>query len=266
MNNLSNAFKRALAEGRTQLGYWLSLGNGYSAEVVAGAGYDWLLIDGEHSPAEMETMLCMLQAIGAYPASAVVRPAINERVLIKRLLDIGAQTLLVPYVETADEAVHAVESMRYPPRGKRGVGGATVRATRFGRVRDYAKTCEDELCLLVQVETRRGLENLEAIAAVDGVDGIFIGPADLATDLGFPGQASHPQVLQVIDDAILRTRLAGKACGILSLDPSLARRFQDLGCTFIAIGIDVVTLARGVELQLESFRSNVGTAHQASSY
>ncbi|WP_418320124.1 aldolase/citrate lyase family protein [Piscinibacter sakaiensis] len=261
-----NAFKRALAEGRPQAGYWLSLGNAYSAEVAAGAGYDWLLIDGEHSPIDTESMLAMLQTIAAYPASAVLRPAANDRMLIKRALDIGAQTLLVPYVETAEEAAHAVESMRYPPRGKRGVGGATVRATRFGRIGNYAQACEAELCLLVQVETRRGLDNLDAIAAVDGVDGIFIGPADLATDLGFPGQPSHPQVLQAIEDAIDRTRANGKACGILTLDPALARRFEQRGCLFTAIGVDVVTLARGAERQLESFRSQGAAAAQAASY
>lgn len=256
----ANTFKRALQRGESQTGFWLSLGSAYSAEVLAGAGFDWLLLDGEHSPIETETTLSMLQALAGYPVSAVFRPAANDRVLIKRALDIGAQTLLVPYVETAEEAREAVRAMRYPPRGQRGMGGATVRATRFGRIAQYATTCEEELCLLVQVETRRALDHLEDIVSVDGVDAVFIGPADLATDMGFPGQAMHPEVVQAIENAIRRVKAQGKACGILTLDLPFARRCQALGCSFTAIGVDVVMLARGAERLLATFRSEPATA------
>jgi 4-hydroxy-2-oxoheptanedioate aldolase len=266
MKAMTNEFKRALQSGKPQLGFWLSMGSAYSAEVVAGAGYDWLLLDGEHSPIETETTLAMLQALSAYPVSPVVRIAANDTVLIKRALDIGAQTLLVPYVETADEAEQAVASMRYPPRGRRGVGGGTVRATRFGRIDDYATKGEAELCLLVQAETRRALENLEAIAGVDGVDGVFIGPADLAMDMGFPGQAGHSQVVAAIEDAIQRITACGKACGILTLDPVFAKRCQALGCLFTAIGVDVVMLARGSERLLATFTSSNVDPRTGSSY
>ena len=250
-----NAFKRALVEGRVQPGFWISLGSAYAMEAVAGAGYDWLLLDGEHSPIETESTLAMLQAAAGYTVSPVLRPAANDPVLIKRALDIGAQTLLVPFVETAQEATAAVQAMRYAPRGRRGVGGGTVRATRFGRVADYALRCEEELCLLVQAETRRALDHLEEIAMVDGVDGIFIGPADLAADLGFPGQPSHPEVRQAIENAIARVRAQGKACGILTMDKEMALHYARLGCTFVAIGVDVVLLARGSERTLADFKT-----------
>jgi len=258
MELVKNRFKQGLGEGRTLAGYWLSLGSAYAAEAVAGAGYDWLLLDGEHSPIETETTLSMLQALAAYPVSAVYRPPANDPVLIKRALDIGAQTLLIPYVETEEEARAAVAAMRYPPRGRRGVGGATVRATRFGRVAGYALRAEEELCLLVQAETARSLENLEGIAGVDGVDGVFIGPADLATDLGFPGQPAHREVLSVIETAIGRVRSVGKACGILTMDAAFAKRCVELGCAFVAVGVDVVLLARGSERTLQEFRSMTG--------
>lgn len=259
MELIKNRFKQAMAEGRTQAGFWISLGSAYATEAIAGAGYDWLLLDGEHSPIETESTLAMLQAVAGYPVSAVLRPAANDAVLIKRALDVGAQTLLIPFVESADEARTAVSAMRYPPRGRRGVGGATVRATRFGRIAGYATRCEEELCLLVQAETRRSLENLEEIASVDGVDGVFIGPADLAADLGFPGQPAHPEVVRAIEDAIRRVHACGKACGILTMDADLAGRFVELGCSFVAIGVDVVLLARGSERSLKEFRARIGS-------
>lgn len=181
-----NHFKRAILEGRQQTGLWCSLPGTYVAELVAGSGFDWLLFDTEHSPGDPLTVIEQLQAVAPYPVSAIVRPASNDTVLIKRFLDIGAQTLLIPYVQSADEARAAVSAMRYPPEGVRGVSGVT-RATRFGRIPNYGKRAAEELCLLVQLETAEALEQLEAIAAVDGVDGIFIGPADLAASLGFVG-------------------------------------------------------------------------------
>lgn len=241
-----NAFKHALVAGRQQIGLWVSLASPYSAEIVAGAGFEWLVIDTEHSPNEVDTTLAQLQVLAAYPVSPVVRPAWNDKVLIKRHLDIGAQTLLVPYVQDADEAAAAVAAVRFPTRGVRGVAGVT-RASRFGRVKDYAKRAEDEICLLVQVENRAGLDNLEAIARTEGVDGVFVGPADLAAGLGHLGEQSHPEVQSAIKDAIARIRACGKGAGILATDEASARRYIEWGTTFTAVGLDVMVLGRELE-------------------
>src|SRR3712207_1436556 len=217
-----NSFKRALAQGRQQIGLWCSLPGSYAAEAVAGSGFDWLLLDTEHSPGDVLSVLPQLQAVAPYDVSPVVRPANNDTVLIKRFLDIGAQTLLIPYVQSQEEARAAVAAMRYPPEGVRGVSGLT-RATRFGRVPDYGKIAHSELCLLVQLETRTALDHLEEIASVDGVDGVFIGPADLAASFGLVGEPSHPKVKVAVEDAILRLRATGKPAGILTSDNSFAR-------------------------------------------
>lgn len=232
-----NAFKRGLAEGRQQIGLWCSLPGAYSAELVAGSGFDWLLLDTEHSPSDPLTVLPQLQAIAAYQVSPIVRPANNDVVLIKRFLDLGAQSLLIPYVQNVEEARRAVAAMRYPPEGVRGVSAVT-RATRFGRVPGYAKSAASELCLLVQVETREALLSLEAIAAVDGVDGVFIGPGDLAASLGHAGEPGHAEVKAAVEDAIRRLRAIGKPAGVLTPDESFAARCIELGTTFTAVGVD----------------------------
>jgi 4-hydroxy-2-oxoheptanedioate aldolase len=249
-----NRFKRALAQGRQQIGLWCSLPGSYAAEAVAGSGFDWLLLDTEHSPGDVLSVLPQLQAVAPYDVSPVVRPANNDTVLIKRFLDIGAQTLLIPYVQSQEEARAAVAAMRYPPEGVRGVSGLT-RATRFGRVEDYARRAAEELCLLVQIETRQALERLEAIAGVDGVDGVFIGPADLAASLGHPGSPGHPEVVAAVEDAVRRLEACGKPAGILTPDTSFAKRCIELGTTFTAVGIDVGVLARGTEAIARQFRS-----------
>ena len=237
----TNAFKQAILAGRQQVGLWVSLASPYSAELVAGSGFDWLLIDGEHSPNDPTTVLPQLQAVAPYPVSAIVRPAWNDKVLIKRYLDIGTQSLLVPYVETEAQAQAAVAAIRYPLRGVRGVAGVT-RASRYGRVTDYVKHAERELCMLVQIESRLGLDNLEAIARTDGVDGVFIGPADLAAGLGHLGQQAHPEVQKAIEDAIQRIKACGKPAGILAVDEASARRYMDWGTTFTAVGLDAMIL------------------------
>jgi 4-hydroxy-2-oxoheptanedioate aldolase len=247
-----NKFKEALLQHVHQKGLWTTLASSYSTEALAGAGFDWMLLDMEHSPNEMDTILAQLQVLAAYPVHAVVRPAWNDPLLIKRLLDIGAQTLLLPYVQTAEEAEQAVRSMRYAPRGIRGVSSVT-RATHFGRVKDYMKVCEDELCLLVQIETQSALDHLEAIASVDGVDGVFIGPADLSASLGFPGQQDHPSVTQTIEDAIKRIRACGKGAGILSGDKPLVKEYIRCGTTFTAVGVDAALLARAAEALAREF-------------
>lgn len=249
-----NRFKRAIARGESQIGLWCSLPGSYVAECVAGAGYDWLLFDTEHSPGDPLTVLAQLQAAAPYPVCPVVRPAANDPVLIKRFLDLGAQSLLIPMINSADEARAAVAATRYPPQGIRGVSGLT-RATRFGRVADYATGAAKELCLLVQVETREALDRLEEIAAVDGVDGVFIGPADLAASLGHVGSPGHPDVTAAVEDAIARIRACGKPAGILTPDPAFATRCIELGTAFTAVGIDVGILARQSEALLKRFRN-----------
>lgn len=236
-----NRFKQALAEGRQQIGLWNSLPGPLAAEVVASCGFDWVVIDTEHAVTDIPDTLGMMQAMAAWPVSVVVRPANNDTVLIKRCLDLGAQTLIIPYVQNADEARAAVAAMRYAPRGVRGVAGMT-RASGFGLVEGYAIRAEEELCLIVQVETLEALGQIEAIAAVDGVDGLFIGPADLAASMGHPGNLSHPDVVAAIEDGVGRIVAAGKPAGILTLSPEFADRCIAWGTRFTAVGMDISLL------------------------
>ncbi|MCZ8097166.1 MAG: aldolase/citrate lyase family protein [Burkholderiales bacterium] len=249
-----NAFKRTLAERRHQLGLWCSLPGAYAAEIVAGSGFDWLMFDTEHSPGDPITVLAQLQAAAPYPVSCVVRPAANDTVLIKRFLDIGAQTLLIPFVQDEEEAAAAVAAMRYPPDGVRGVSSVS-RATGFGRVADYGRKAAAELCLLVQVETVEAVERLEKIAAVPGVDGIFIGPGDLGASMGYVGQPGHPAVKAMIEDIIRRLAACGMPSGILTPDTAFAARCIELGTSFTAVGMDAGILARGTEALARQFRA-----------
>jgi 4-hydroxy-2-oxoheptanedioate aldolase len=248
-----NRFKEALKSGRAQIGLWSSLSSSYTVEVIAGAGFDWLLLDMEHSPNDVESLLGQLQAAAPYPTHPVVRVPWNDMVAIKRVLDVGAQSLLVPYVSSTEEAAAAVSYTRYPPRGVRGVAG-TTRATRFGRIKDYARRAADEICLLVQVETAQGLDNIEAICAVDGIDGVFIGPADLHASLGHPGEIANPAVKPRIDEAVRRIRKARSAPGILTPSEADARHWLECGALFVAVGADVGILARGAEALAAKFK------------
>ncbi|WP_162583409.1 HpcH/HpaI aldolase family protein [Variovorax sp. PBS-H4] len=255
----TNAFKRALAAGQPQIGLWSTLPDPYVSEIVAGAGFDWMLLDTEHTPTDVPRMLNQLQAVqAAVPAdplrrtAAVVRPDWNDAVMIKRYLDIGAQSLLLPFVQSAAEAQAAVAATRYAPAGIRGMGGS-VRASNFGRTRDYIQGAQDELCVLVQVETPAALDELDAIVDVDGVDGVFIGPADLSAGLGHPGNPGHPEVKAAIDDAIRRIRAKGKAPGILMLDETRARECLSAGALFVAVAMDLQILARGAEAAAARF-------------
>jgi 4-hydroxy-2-oxoheptanedioate aldolase len=249
-----NSFKRALKAGKVQIGLWSSLSSSYSVEVIAGAGYDWILLDCEHSPNDLENLLTQLQAAAPYSSHPVVRVPWNDMVTIKRVLDVGAQSLLIPYVSTAEEARAAVSYTRYPPAGVRGVAG-TTRATRFGRIKDYAKRAHEEICVLVQVETQGALDNIEAICAVDGVDGVFIGPADLHASLGHTGEIANPAVKPLIDEAIRRIRKKNKAPGILTPNEADAKHWLGCGALFVAVGADVGILARGAEALAARFKS-----------
>lgn len=253
-----NAFKAAILEGRAQIGLWVTIPGSDNAEAMAGCGFDWLLIDTEHSTVSLDTVKSMLQAMAPYPVSAAVRPGWNDPVEIKRILDAGAQTILVPYVQNAEEAARAVSAVRYPPAGMRGVAGIT-RATRYGLVDGYTARADSEICLLVQVESAEALANIEAIAAVDGVDGIFIGPADLAASMGHPGNPSAPEVKSAILDGIARIRKAGKPAGILTLDPIFLKQAVAAGSVFTAVDVDQAILLRGARALARAWKGTAST-------
>lgn len=252
MKTLFNPFKAALLEGRLQVGLWSGLSSHITVEVLANSGFDWLLLDTEHSPNELPMVHTQLQAISHGKAHPIVRPPWNDTVTIKRYLDLGVQTLLIPFVQDAIEARAAVAATRYPPLGVRGYSAA-ARASDYGRVKDYPQQCEAHLCVLLQVETPEALANIEAIAAIDGVDGIFIGPGDLSASMGFLGQPMHPEVVAAIEDAIARVLACGKAAGILVGDEKLAKHYIDIGCSFVAVGSDIGILARGAEALAAKF-------------
>ncbi|MDE2364142.1 MAG: 2-dehydro-3-deoxyglucarate aldolase [Hyphomicrobiales bacterium] len=251
-----NHFKHAIAAGRQQIGFWCSLASNISVEIVAGSGFDWLLLDTEHSPNEVPMVIGQLQAVMEHRVHPIVRPAWNDPVLIKRFLDMGVQTLLLPVVNTAEEARAAVAATRYPPRGLRGFSGGS-RSSRFGRIRDYHTRCEDEICVLVQVETQAGLDNIDAIVATEGVDGVFIGPGDLSAAIGYLGDQGNPHVQKVIVDCVKRIRAGGKAAGILTPDEALAARYMEAGTTFTAVGSDSGVLARQSEALARRFKKEL---------
>jgi 4-hydroxy-2-oxoheptanedioate aldolase len=240
-----NTFKQGLAGPRPLIGLWQGLTSSYTAEICAQAGFDWLLFDGEHAPNTLPSLLAQLQAVAPYGAHPVARVPIGEAWLIKQYLDIGFQTLMVPFVESPAQATALAQAMRYPPEGVRGIAPGLARAARWNTVPDYLDSANAGMCLLAQIETRAGLAALDDIASVDGVDGIFIGPADLAASLGFRGKPGAPEVVAAIDDAIQRISAHGKAAGILASGAESATRFAALGCRFIAVGSDVGVLLNG---------------------
>jgi 4-hydroxy-2-oxoheptanedioate aldolase len=240
----ANAFKRALREGRPQIGLWMGMSDPSAAELLAGTGFDWLLIDAEHSPNDPRSVLPLLQAVAPYPVHPIVRPVHGAVEAIKQYLDIGVQTLLLPMIETAEQAALMVAATRYPTRGIRGVASASTRASRWGQIDRYFHESDAEMCVLVQVESVKGLENLPAIAAVEGVDGVFFGPADLAASMGLIGQPTDPKVRAAIAQGIGVARKAGKPAGTLTGDQRLAREYLALGALFIAVGVDMSLLMR----------------------
>ncbi|MDU0342899.1 HpcH/HpaI aldolase family protein [Bosea rubneri] len=249
-----NAFKAALARGELQIGLWSSLCSPIVAEIIGYSGFDWILVDTEHSPNEPPAVLAQLQALQAGTATPIVRPAWNDPVLLKRLLDIGAQAVLVPFVQNAEEAAKAVAACRYPPAGIRGIT-VSGRGSRYGRVPDYLKRADAEICVLVQVETGEALSQLEAIASVDGVDGVFIGPADLSASLGHIGNPGHPEVQEAIKGAAARLTAIGKPAGILTASEADARRYIEWGYRFVAVGSDLGLLAKNADALAKTFKS-----------
>lgn len=240
-----NKLKAALKAGQLQTGLWLSLANSYSAELLGDAGFSWLLIDGEHSPNDLQTIMQQLQVLRFSESSVLVRPPIGEPWLIKQLLDAGAQSLLIPMVDNREQAEMLAKSVRYPPRGIRGVGAGSARASHFGYITDYSATADEEILLILQVESLKAVEAIDDIASVDGVDCVFIGPSDLSADMGFLGNPYAPEVQAVIEGAIKRILKHGKAVGVFMANPDYAKRYIELGATFIAIGTDAGLLSQG---------------------
>lgn len=238
---------RIAGSTRPQVGMWVCTGSPLVAEICAGAGLDWLLIDGEHSPIGLETTSALLQAVAPYPVTPVVRAPSDDAVVLKQLLDLGVQNLLVPMVDTAEQAAAVVRAVRYPPRGIRGVGSALSRGARWNRVEGYMADADQHVSLFVQVESVTGVENAAAIAAVDGVDGVFVGPSDLAASMGVLGQQTHLDVTAAVRATFEAVRGAGKPVGVNAFDPAVARSYLEAGASFMLVGADVALLARGSE-------------------
>lgn len=254
MNIPLNTFKSALQSGHTQIGCWVGLADANVAEALAGCGFDWLLLDGEHAPNDVRTVLEQLRAVAPYSVQPVVRPVQGDVALIKQYLDIGSQSLLVPMIDTPEQAALMVKAVRYPPHGLRGVGAALARASRWNQVSDYLDQADNQMCLLVQAETTLAVSNLAAIAAIEGVDGVFFGPADLSASMGYRGQPGHPLVQRTILDGIATVRSAGKAAGVLMADRKLAQTYLDAGAQFVAVGVDTTLLVRAATELAASFK------------
>lgn len=250
-----NRFKQALAAGERQVGLWSGLASPIAAEILAGAGFDWIVIDGEHGPNDITTLLPQLQAMRGSTAEPVFRVPWNDMVILKRAMDVGARTLLIPFVQDAEEAKRAVAATRYPPLGIRGVS-VTPRANDYGRVQNYHKNAHLDTCVLLQVETRTALKEIEAIAAIDGVDGIFIGPSDLAADFGHLGNPKQPEVQAAMKDAATRIRATGKAAGMLTGNLDDVEGLFAMGYNFTAVGSDVGLLARTAEQVAVRFKKS----------
>jgi 4-hydroxy-2-oxoheptanedioate aldolase len=249
-----NTLKAALATKTVQMGLWMNLVSPIAAEALSGTGFDWLLIDGEHGPNDIPTILAQVQAIGSR-TSVVVRPPVGEVRMIKQLLDLGVQTILVPMIESADHAAQMVKAMHYPPVGMRGVGATIARASDYGRITDYITTANDQTCLILQIESRAGLAALPEILKLDGVDGVFIGPADLAADMGYPGNAAAPEVQATIDSTLAAIIASGKSAGILTFDAKAAQRYAAMGVTFLGIGSDVAVLVKAMTATLQAAKA-----------
>lgn len=259
----SNEFRDALRAGHKQIGLWVGLADANAAELLATCGFDWLLFDGEHAPNDVRTVLDQLRAVAPYPVHPVVRPVRGETSLIKQYLDVGAQTLLVPMIDTPEQAAQMVRAMRYAPDGVRGMGAALARASRWNQIENYVNQANQQMCLLVQAETTLALSHLQEIAEVEGVDGVFFGPADLSASMGYRGQASHPDVQRAILDGIKTVRGAGKAAGVLMANRQLAQTYLDAGAQFVAVGVDTTLLVQAATTLAHHFQAERADARKA---
>ena len=252
-----NRFKQRLKAKQTQLGIWASFANHIAAEVISTTGYDFMVIDGEHAPNTIATIADQLRVIAGSPTDAVVRIAVDESWMVKQVLDTGAQSILVPMIETAQQAHDMAQAMLYPPKGKRGAGASAARAAAFGSISDYLLTANAQTSLLLQVESVAGIENLDDILAVDNIDGIFIGPSDLSADMGYPGQTEHPEVIRVIENAIKRITAADRAAGILTTNPDKVPHYAKLGVNFIACAMDIPLLVNAARNHIQAMRAKL---------
>ena len=266
MQTPDNLFKKALALGELRIGLWVALADPYAAELCATCGFDWLLVDGEHAPNDLRSTLAALQSVAPYRSHPVVRVPKGDDALIKQVLDIGATTLMVPMVESAEQARQLVRAMRYPPHGIRGVGSGIARSARWSQYPNYLHEANERVCLLVQVETREALRQVGEIAQVDGVDGVFIGPADLAASFGYLGQPAHPEVKDAIEAGIRAIASAGKAPGILCADEALARRYIEVGARFVAVGVDTSLLVKSATALAKRFAGDAAEAKPSAAY
>lgn len=262
MKMIENSFKQSLAAGKAQIGLWTSFGDPYAIEIVASAGYDWLLIDAEHGPNDVRSVLRQLQAVSAYPTHPVVRLPVGDPVLIKQYLDLGAQSLLIPMVESGEQARQLVTATRYAPEGIRGV--AAARASRWGAIKGYYAHASESICLLLQIESVKGLQNMDEILAVEGFDGVFIGPSDLAASLGHLGDPGHCEVVAAVESAIRRIVKSGKAAGILSTDQALAHTYLQHGVTFCAVGVDTLMLAQAARTLARKFKDDPSAPNESN--
>lgn len=257
-----NPFRAALGRGRPLIGIWSMLNSTNAVEGLGYSGFDWLLIDGEHAPVSLHDAMDHLRAIAATPTIPILRLPWNDPILLKQHLDAGATTIMLPYVQDADEADAAVRAMRYPPQGTRGVA-AMHRASRYARLRDYVTRANDELFLIVQIETVAAVERIEEIAAIDGVDALFFGPGDLAATMGFPGEAGHPEVIRLIEEGLARCRKTGKAVGVLAPNDELSERHIRSGFDFVSVANDCALLFRNADAAAERFRAVAEAADAA---
>ena len=259
-----NRFKTAIQQGKPQIGLWLDMGEAITAEIAGTAGFDWLVIDGEHGPNDLRSIIDQLRALASSSAEPVVRIPVGESWIIKQMLDAGARTLLVPMVDSAAEAEALVSAMHYPPRGIRGMGAVVARASGFNTIDNYAQTASEGLCLLVQAETRAAIADLDNILKVDGIDGVFIGPADLAADMGYLGRIDEPEVQDVIEAAISKIVASGKAAGILTFNEAYNKRYMELGASFVAVGADVTEFSSALRSLCNRYKG--GEVAKPSSY
>lgn len=259
MKTPKNHFKRALQSGKKQYGYWLGLCSPISTEICANTGYDWLLIDGEHAPNNLNSVLAQLQAVNATASHPIVRLVDDNTATIKQYLDVGAQTLLVPMVETAEQAEQIALAVQYPPVGIRGVGTALARAACWNMVDGYFDDVDNELCLIIQIESLKGIENLDEILAVERIDAVFIGPADLAATMGHLGNPNHPDVYALIEAAARKINAAGKASGTLAVNKQVAKKYEAAGFQFLALGIDTLSLANSAKKILTDYHDTENT-------
>ncbi|NNE25200.1 MAG: hypothetical protein HKN09_00015 [Saprospiraceae bacterium] len=254
MNIRINNFKKAIHQDKMQYGMWNGIADSYAAEILGGAGFDFVLIDGEHGPYDLRSIIVQLTALASHEVTPIVRPPVGDPVIVKQLLDAGVQTLLIPMVESAEHAKLMVQAMRYPPHGIRGVGTALARAAQWNRVNNYFQDADDQMCLIVQVESMKGYDALDEILQVDGVDAVFVGPADLAGSMGYLGQPMHPEVVEKVSAAMSRIHASGKVAGTLAVKEELVKAYSNAGARIIGLGVDLVMLAKATRALVAKYK------------